>query len=158
VIAPAAATRAQLREPAENRYLAAVGGKGGAPVLALAALSTGGFRATEFPGEGAGAKLAEEMESAKPREVLVAPERPTVAPLPSGYGPPPTRTPLDDWVFTEEYGARLVGEQFHVATLAGYGLDGHPLAVAAAGAVLHYVRDSQRSSLLQFDGVRYYEQ
>ena len=69
-----------------------------------------------------------------------------------------TETRLDDWVFSDDYGSRLLREHFRVATLAGYGLDGHALAVAAAGAILHYVRETQRSSLSHFDGVRFYEQ
>ena len=45
-----------------------------------------------------------------------------------------------------------------MATLAGYGLEGHALAVAAAGAVLHYVRETQRGSLSHLDGIRFYQQ
>src|SRR5205807_2986122 len=69
-----------------------------------------------------------------------------------------TETRLDDWVFSDDYGSRLLREHFGVATLAGYGLEGHALAVAAAGAILHYVRETQRGSLSHFDGVRFYEQ
>ncbi len=69
-----------------------------------------------------------------------------------------TETRLDDWVFNEDYGSRLLHEHFRVATLAGYGLEGHPLAVAAAGAILHYVRETQRGSLSHFDGIHFYEQ
>ena len=45
-----------------------------------------------------------------------------------------------------------------MATLAGYGLEGHALAVEAAGAILHYVRETQRGSLGHLDGIRFYEQ
>jgi DNA mismatch repair protein MutS len=69
-----------------------------------------------------------------------------------------TETRLDDWVFSEEYGGRVLRDHFRVATLAGYGLDGHPSAVAAAGAILHYVRDTQRGSLGHLDGIRFYQQ
>ena len=70
-----------------------------------------------------------------------------------------TQTPLDEWVFGDEYGARLLREHFRVATLAGYGLEGHPFAVAAAaGAILHYVRETQRGSLTHLDGIRFYQQ
>ena len=72
--------------------------------------------------------------------------------------PPFTETPLDDWVFTEDYGGRILRDHFHVASLAGYGLDGHPLAVSASGAILHYVRDTQRGSLAHLDGIRFFEQ
>ena len=69
-----------------------------------------------------------------------------------------TETPLDDWVFSEDYGGRLLRDHFRVASLAGYGLEGHPLTVAAAGAILHYVRDTQRGSLAHLDSIRFFEQ
>ena len=69
-----------------------------------------------------------------------------------------TETPLDDWVFSEDYGGRLLRNHFRVASLAGYGLEGHPLAVAAAGAILHYLRDTQRGSLAHLDTIRFFEQ
>ena len=69
-----------------------------------------------------------------------------------------TQTPLDEWVFADEYGARLLREHFRVATLAGYGLENHPYAVASAGAILHYIRETQRGSLTHLDGIRFYQQ
>jgi DNA mismatch repair protein MutS len=72
--------------------------------------------------------------------------------------PNATLTLLDDWIFSEDYGGRLLRDHFRVASLAGYGLDGHSAGVAAAGAVLHYIRDTQRGSLAHLDGIRFYEQ
>ena len=111
-----------------------------------------------FPAPEASARLQEELDRMRPSELLVAsrPDQPAGAradPL-----APITQTPLDDWVFAEEYGARLLRDHFRVATLAGYGLEGHALAVAAAGAVLHYVRETQRGSLSHLDGIRFYQQ
>jgi DNA mismatch repair protein MutS len=69
-----------------------------------------------------------------------------------------TETRLDEWVFSEEYGSRLLHEHFRVATLAGYGIEGHPLTIGAAGAILHYVRETQRGSLAHLDRISFYEQ
>jgi DNA mismatch repair protein MutS len=69
-----------------------------------------------------------------------------------------TVTPLDDWIFAEDYGGRILRDHFKVASLAGYGLEARPLATAAAGAILHYVRDTQRGSLAHLDGIRFFEQ
>jgi DNA mismatch repair protein MutS len=210
VVTPGTAIDSQVLEPRENNYLAALVERQGAFGLALADLSTGDFRATEFCGAEAATHLQEELERMRPSEVLTAsgaansrglffspsalPARldsaSTSTPLPStsahgstslpstyahgstlltvpersrrelieGQAGPVTQTLLDDWVFSEEYGARLLREHFRVATLAGYGLEGHPLAVAAAGAILHYVRETQRGSLGHLDGVRFYQQ
>jgi DNA mismatch repair protein MutS len=158
VVTPGTAVDAQLLEPRENNYLAAVVERNGSLGLALADLSTGDFRATEFCGSESRLRFLEELGRMRPREILLAsqaafPEGPR-----SDATAPVTETRLDDWVFSEEYGARQLREHFRVATLAGYGLENHPLAVAAAGAILHYVRETQRSSLGHFDGIRFYEQ
>jgi DNA mismatch repair protein MutS len=158
VVTPGTAIDSQILEPRENNYLAAVAERDGNAGVAFVDLSTGDFRATEFSGREASARLQEELDRMRPSELLIA-SRPT-SPADSPPNPlaPITQTPLDDWVFSEEYGARLLRDHFRVATLAGYGLEGHPLAVAAAGAILHYVRETQRGSLSHLDGMRFYQQ
>jgi DNA mismatch repair protein MutS len=158
VVTPGTATDSQILEPRENNFLAAVAERNGSVGLALADLSTGDFRVTEFSGAESGARLQEELDRMRPREVLLPSGESFAERPPSDATGPVTESHLDDWVFSEEYGARLLREHFRVATLAGYGLEGHPLAVAAAGAVLHYVRETQRSSLSHFDGIHFYEQ
>ena len=69
-----------------------------------------------------------------------------------------TESRLDEWVFSEEYGSRLLRDHFRVATLDGYGLEGRRLAIGAAGAILHYVRETQRGSLSHLDTIRFYQQ
>jgi DNA mismatch repair protein MutS len=158
VVTPGTAIDSQILEPRENNYLAALAERDGSVGLAFVDLSTGDFRVTEFSGPEAAARLQEELERMRPSELLVA-SRPT---SPADSRPVPlaslTQTPLEDWVFAEEYGARLLRDHFRVATLAGYGLEGHALAVAAAGAALHYVRETQRGSLSHLDGIRFYQQ
>jgi DNA mismatch repair protein MutS len=158
VVTPGTAIDSQILEPRDNNYLAAVAEKDGNAGVAFVDLSTGDFRATEFSGPEASSRLQEELDRMRPSELLVA-SRPT-SPVDLRAHPLAslTQTPLDDWVFAEEYGARLLRDHFRVATLAGYGLEGHALAVAAAGAVLHYVRETQRGSLSHLDGIRFYQQ
>ena len=52
-------------------------------------------------------------------------------------------TPLDAWVFGRDYAGRQILENFKLLSLDGCGLADKPLATAAAGAVLHYLRDTQ---------------
>jgi DNA mismatch repair protein MutS len=156
VVTPGTAIDSQVLEPRENSYLAAIVERDGAAGLALADLSTGDLRVTVFCGEEARARLSEELDRMRPREILL----PEDSPSPAGASVAdfsPTETRLEDWIFSEEYGARVLREHFRVATLEGYGLEGQPLAVGAAGAILHYVRETQRASATHFDGVRFYE-
>jgi DNA mismatch repair protein MutS len=171
VVSPGTAIDSQVLEPRANNYLAAAAARHGSIGLALADLSTGDFRATEFSGSEAAGRLAEELSRLAPSEMLI-PSSQALSP-PAGLnlqppfvprstqnadGPRFTETAVDDWVFSEDYGGRLLRDHFRVSSLAGYGLDDHPLAVAAAGAVLHYVRETQRGSLAHLDGIRFYQQ
>ena len=174
VVTPGTAVDSQVLEPRANNYLAAVAARHGAFGLAFADLSTGDFRATEFAGPDARQKLDDELARLAPSEVLVASSgarsgiqnlKSDTFALGSGLGPEIsaeipslTVTPLDDWIFAENYSTRILRDHFRVASLAGYGLESRPLATAAAGAILHYVRDTQRGSLAHLDGIRFFEQ
>jgi DNA mismatch repair protein MutS len=146
VITPGTATDLHVVEPRENNFLAAIARPpGGQPVgLAYVDLSTGEFRATEFTGALAEAKLSDELHVLQPKEILL-PRPATLFPQASpaeldGLGAAETR--LDEWVFHRDFAERLLHEHFHVATLEGFGLDQHPQAVAAAGALIHYLRET----------------
>ncbi|HOG45978.1 MAG TPA: DNA mismatch repair protein MutS, partial [Anaerolineae bacterium] len=58
-------------------------------------------------------------------------------------------TALDAWRWEEGTARQALLEQFQVATLAGYGCDDLGLAVRAAGAIVQYLRETQRSALAQ---------
>ena len=66
-------------------------------------------------------------------------------------------TPLEDWVFAPDYAIPLVENHFGVLSLEGFGLAGRSAAASAAGAILHYVRGTQRGSLDHIDRIGYYE-
>ena len=68
-----------------------------------------------------------------------------------------TKTPLEEWVFTAEYAMPLVRNHFKVHSLDGMGLGGHEAAVTAAGALLHYMRQTKQGGLEHVDGLRFYE-
>ena len=69
-----------------------------------------------------------------------------------------TRTELDEWAFAPEYSGRLLRDHFGVLTLDGFDLAGHEAAISAAGAVLHYLRETQRGGLEHLDGISFYQQ
>jgi DNA mismatch repair protein MutS len=69
----------------------------------------------------------------------------------------PARTRVEDWVWTREFAVPLVERQLNVQSLEGFGLTGHPAAAIAAGAVLHYVRTTQKNEALHVDSLRFEE-
>jgi DNA mismatch repair protein MutS len=160
----------------ENNFLAALAQVGERVGFAALDLSTGEFRATEFSGEGAMRRVQEELEQLRPKELLygsAAPlfdakfdnktsralptQPPTQAPQPRAPGATCAETPLDDWIFAPDHAIPLLENHFGVLSLEGFGLAGRTAAAAAAGAILYYVRSTQRGSLDHVDRIGWYE-
>lgn len=73
--------------------------------------------------------------------------------------PDAMHTSRPDWCFGEKTATELLLKQFKVASLEGFGvLDFGPQAVAAAGAILDYVKETQKSSLGHFDHLQAFRQ
>ena len=146
VITPGTATDVAVLDARENNFLAAVAAhSSGSPIgLAFVDLSTGEFQATEFSGARSAEELRDELQLLRPRETLLP--RPQQLfdtakdSLPDGVGGVESR--LEDWIFQYDYASRLLREQFGVAELTGFGLDDHHQSLAAAGAIIHYLREN----------------
>ncbi|MCE2470597.1 MAG: DNA mismatch repair protein MutS [Anaerolineae bacterium] len=121
--------------------------------IAFADVSTGEFCATQFAGDDIGLRAFEELARVAPREVIM-PESwvERGATLPEGIH----LSPAQDWTFEFDGAAQLLLDHFHVSSLAGFGLDDQPDAVAAAGGVLQYLRATQKQSLDQLTTLRAY--
>jgi DNA mismatch repair protein MutS len=190
VITPGTATSVTVLEPKENNYLASLArAPTGTPVgLAYADITTGEFRVTEFSGTDADEKLSDELDRIRPREILLPRQAGLFTAAGSdgdggGQGGYPgsaqspgvrgefrdaVETRIEEWAFRADYAERILQEQFGVASLDGFGLAGHAQAMAASGAMVHYLRetsakgpengDHRESALGHLDRVRYYEQ
>jgi DNA mismatch repair protein MutS len=64
---------------------------------------------------------------------------------------------LEDWIFAPDHAIPLVENHFGVLSLEGFGLAGKPAAASAAGAILYYVRSTQRGTLDHIDRIGFYE-
>ena len=166
VVTPGTAADSQLGSE-ETTFLCSVARQGGVLGFAALDLSTGDFRATEFSGPEADRRLADELQTLRPRELLYAASLPLfeavsqpklaiagaaaaqTAPAPrlaSSELAPFARwseTPLDDWIFAADYAIPLVENHFGVLSLEGFGLAAHTAAACAAGAILHYAHQTQ---------------
>ncbi|PYX92614.1 MAG: DNA mismatch repair protein MutS [Acidobacteria bacterium] len=167
VVTPGTAADSSLSSE-ENNFLAAVAHLGDRVGFAALDLSTGEFRATEFVREDASRRIQEELQQLRPRELLYGSSLPLFertssadsrgGELPRGSGTGGlTETPLDDWVFAPDHAIPLLENHFGVLSLEGFGLAGKPAAASAAGAILHYVRSTQRGTLNHVDRIGFYE-
>ena len=171
VVTPGTAADSSLGSD-ENNFLAALAQVGDRVGFAAMDLSTGEFRATEFTGENALRRVQEELEQLRPKELLYGSAAPlfekaelrqpsfALAGQPgrlSLRGSSLTETPLDDWIFAPDHALPLLENHFGVLSLEGFGLAGRTAAASAAGAILYYVRSTQRGSLDHVDRIGWYE-
>src|SRR3989441_904588 len=179
VITPGTATDVGVLDVRENNFLASVARHpSGSPIgLAFVDLSTGEFQATEFSGTRADEALRDELQLLHPRETLLPRPQQLFETAKTSFleGAGGVESRLEDWTFQRDYAERILREQFGVAELTGFGFDDHLQALAAAGAIVHYLREnaaygsdpsdlvnkgapSTPEALQHLDRLRYYEQ
>jgi DNA mismatch repair protein MutS len=143
IVTPGTVTDEALLEARRDSLLASIYGQSGRYGLAWLDLSAGRFSVMELESPAA---LETELERLRPAEILT----------PEGNQPAleqssdasnrlwRTRAP---WHFEIDSATRALTEQFRTRDLGGYGCADKPLAIAAAGALLAYVRETQKSAL-----------
>jgi DNA mismatch repair protein MutS len=152
VVSPGTFTDASYLDAREPAFLAAVTQVGPAIGVAVIDLSTGEFSAAEFTGAEADAAVAAELAVLRPKELIVAESTAVerwLSPLSA-----PRLTRLDGWQFDPARAQEALRDQLRAASLSGYGLDDAPAATAAAGAIVAYLRETQRVDLAHVRDIR----
>lgn len=160
IVTPGTASDDNLLTAGVNNYLAALVERRNTAGLAYVDVSTGDFHMTELPTADAEAAL----ENIGAREVLVPSAGPLFQDPEHGsngeHGPNGQRfrTELEPWVFDFGYAQQLLRDHYGLHSLDGLGAAGQTAAVSAAGALLHYLRDTQRAALGHLDRPAFYRQ
>ena len=148
IVTPGTVTDSALLDERRETLLAALLREGEQFGLAWLDLGAGLFTVMQGTGEGA---LGAELERLRPAELLVPEhtqaERSGLAGVAAVRGRPP-------WHFELASASRLLTDQLGTLDLKGYGADHLPLALGAAGALLQYVRDTQRTALPHLRALR----
>jgi DNA mismatch repair protein MutS len=160
VVSPGTLTDASYLEAREPAYLMAIVSSARpaeAPTLgvALIDLSTGEFTAAEYCGADGLQALADEISVLRPREVVLPIDSSVIDTLPeiSRLQMPVSRA--EAWSFEPEAARRALLDQLKTHGLEGFGLDGHVVAVQAAGGLLAYLRDTQKVDLAHVRTIGY---
>ncbi len=149
VVSPGTLTDACYLDAREAALLMAIAPMQPGPGFGVALLdvSTGEFTAAEYPGADGRQALADELSVLRPREILAPPGLDDVAALVAELRLDTRVTAADAWTFEPESARRSLMEQMQALTLQGFGLQEHPAAIAAAGALVQYLRDTQKADL-----------
>ena len=158
VVTPGTVVEPSLLEEKKNNYLAAlvIDESDERAGVAYADITTGEFATTQISGHEAYALALQELARLGPRECLL-PESDEM--LAEGAGVRDLDlfvTSYDAWRFELGNARQALLDHFEVASLAGFGCEGLPLATRAAGAIVQYLGQTQRAALAQFDGLRTY--
>ena len=155
VVSPGTLTDAGYLDAREPAFLLALAPGGGGRKqaedavwgAALVDLSTGEFSAAEYAGSAGRQAIVDEVSVLRPREVVVAGDLPLLDLFPELAVFDLPVTTLDAWMFGMEHARETLCDQLRTATLDGSELAGHPAATAAAGALVQYLRDTQKVDL-----------
>ena len=145
VITPGTLTDSALLPNAREVLIAAAFVRGAELGIATLSLAAGKFRILET---GA-SQFRAELDRLQPAE-LILPESAALAI--DAFDGMATRR-MADWQFDTASATKLLSRQFNTADLAGFGCADMPLAIAAAGALLQYVQQTQRSALPHLTGL-----
>lgn len=164
VLSPGTAIDGELASDRSN-YLASIHCTAESAGIAFLDISTGEFRATEMRGPDALAQCMMEIEKLQPAELLFAGESTLFAASgrtdESGekkltLDSVKAKTPLETWVYTADYALPLLQRQLQAESLDGFGLAGHTAAGIAAGAIVHYVRQTQQTDISHVQSMSFY--
>lgn len=142
VVTPGTVLEDHALESRRHNFLAGLAQEGDRYGLAMLELSTGDFWAEEIDADAARDSLA---RFAPPECVIpeALRDQPALRALLAEAGPAVV-TAHEDYAFEAAFAADFLTRHFRVHSLAGFGCETHPLAVRAAGAVLHYVTQQLR--------------
>ncbi len=140
IVTPGTLTDEALLSAERDNVVAALVATDEAVGIAWLDLSAGRFRLTEVPDLEA---AQGEIQRLRPAELLVDEDRaPGI-----GFGDTLRVTRRPPWHFEHDSAVRLLCGQFGTQDLSGFGCDGMTRGVAAAGALLQYVTDTQKAAL-----------
>jgi DNA mismatch repair protein MutS len=149
VVSPGTLTDASYLDAREPAFLMAIFPATDPPGFGAALLdvSTGEFTAAEYVGKEGRDALVDELAVLRPRELLVPIEAPEIPALTAAARIDARVTAAETWTFEYEAARRTLLAQLRAQSLLGYGLEPHALAVSAAGALVQYLKDTQKADL-----------
>lgn len=140
IMTPGVTMSDKLLDHKRNNYLCSIHWKGSTAGVSFSDISTGEFALTQVDSS----ELGELLQSIQPSELLVQKKYKNNLPdVLKSY----VVTFIDDWVYEGDYGYNLLTDHFKTHSLKGFGVEDLTVAHYAAGAMLHYFQETQKSSL-----------
>ena len=157
VVTPGVALYDKLLDAKKNNYIASIFKYNLKNIdffsLAFTDVSTGEFKITEFPEDS----LIDILESINPMELIISKEqRSEIEPLISKLSYEISITRLEDWIFETNFANEMIISHFKTKNLKGFGIENMIYPVIVAGAILHYISETQKSVLPHISNIATY--
>ncbi|NBC26309.1 MAG: DNA mismatch repair protein MutS [Bacteroidetes bacterium] len=150
ITTPGVTLSEKLLDHKRNNYIASIFFAGGTAGVAFSDISTGEFGLSQV----SRGQLASLLESLNPSELLIRKKlKNSLEEELQDYN----RTFIEDWVYEGDYGYNLLTDHFQTHSLKGFGVEELEIAHFAAGALLHYMQETQKSSLAHLKRLYAYE-
>lgn len=143
IVTPGTTFYEELLVSNRNNYLVSLSFKKDNCGLAAADVTTGEFFVTEFSKE----RLREQVLSLQPSEVLVAETQLPYVTTHLNVNHKIFFTAREDWIFSRDYGYEILTDHFKTTSLKGFGCEDLDAGIAAAGAILNYLKENQKNEL-----------
>ncbi|MBK7041089.1 MAG: DNA mismatch repair protein MutS [Bacteroidetes bacterium] len=141
LVTPGTATNDKLLDNNTNNFLAAVYFTELTHGIAFVDISTGEFFCTEGNTE----YIDKLLQSFRPSEVIFQKQKKRF--FEENFGTKYYTYHLDEWIYTEQYATDTLLQHFQTISLKGFGIDDIPHAIIAAGAIIHYLKDTEHQQL-----------
>jgi DNA mismatch repair protein MutS len=148
LVTPGVATNDKLLEHNSNNFLCSIHFSGEIHGIAFLDMSTGEF----FVAEGNTEYIDKLLQTLKPAEVIYQKNQQKF--FKETFGARFYTYPLETWIFDEVYGEEQLLKQFNTHSLKGFGVEDLHAAITAAGAVLHYLKDTEHPNLRHITAVQ----
>jgi DNA mismatch repair protein MutS len=141
MLTPGIATNDKLLEHKQNNFLAALFVENEQGGIAFLDITTGEF----LIAEGNVEYLDKLLQSLQPAEILYPKNYQNT--FKADFGTGFYTYGLDSWIFDEAFGTELLLKQFQTSSLKGFGIETQKLGIIAAGAILHYLKETEHPHL-----------
>ena len=148
LVTPGIATNDKLLDHASNNFLAAIHFTQEMAGIALLDISTGEL----FVSEGNAEYIDKLLQSLQPAEVIF--QRSFQKQFKELFGSKFYTYTLDSWIFEESYATEILLKHFQTHSLKGFGIEGLSQAIVAAGAVFHYLKDTEHPNLQHITSIQ----
>ena len=152
LVTPGVATNDKLLDNNSNNFLAAIHIVENEVGAAFLDISTGEF----FVAQGSIEYIDKLLQSLKPAEVIF--QRSFQKQFKEWFGVKFYTYTLDAWIFDLAFATENLLKHFQTHSLKGFGIENHNLSIVAAGAVLHYLKETEHPHIQHLTTIQRIEQ